>query len=226
MAVPENMAIREEFLKSARSADPKTYEEFVDRLESRILRRIQGESLTSKGSEGGKGTQALGNVHAETKDDLSVEMATQLESAINRQIVRQLVWWNYGPDAPQVRFTIDKSDEADLGQLVTVHEALQQMGLSIPESFARKTYGVPAPQDGEATLVRSVAPPIQPSPAGDPDDPQFAANASSREQQQAQVDRDLRNFDKLFGELASESRDIYSKRAAQIADAVVPGGAS
>ena len=213
MAVPENFAVMEELLKQSPGGDPAVYEKLYAALESKIYRRIVGSTLTSHGSDGGKGTQALGDVHEATKEERSVEHTLNLESVINRQIVRQLVWWNFGPDAPMPYVSLDKSNEEDLGKLVTVIDTLQGMGLDIPTGYARTTFGIPAPADGEEVLARPPAPPPPiATPAGAPDKPQFAAAA------QAQVDKDLEAFDTLFTQMSAEGREAYEARVSSIAD--------
>ena len=217
-AVSENFSIELDLLTKARSMDPATYENLYSILESKIYRRIVGSTLTSHGSDGGKGTQALGNVHAATKEERSVEHALNLEAVINEQIVRQLVWWNFGPDAPMPRVSLDVSNEEDLGERITVDDTAQQMGLPIAVSYMRDRYGIPAPKAGEELLARpqAPAPPIA-TPAGPPDKPQFSA------ERQAQVDRDVIAFDTLFDQLRDESKAIYAKRVESVAKASTAG---
>ena len=212
MAVPENFEVMEELLKGARSADPATYEKLYNSLEAKIYRRIVGSTLTSHGSDGGKGTQALGKVHADTKEERSVELTLQIDQVLNRQLVRPLVLWNFGPQCPMPVLEHDVSNGEDLGERITVEDTLQEMGLDIPKSYVYNRYGVPMPEEGEEVLKRPVAPapPIN-TPAGPPDRPQFSA------EREAQVQREIDDFDKLFGQLKSESTKDYRARITQIA---------
>ncbi len=214
MAVEEGFVIRDEFLKVARSQDPAAYAQLSDRMESKIIRRIVGSTLTSKGSDDGKGTQALGKVHQDTKEERSVEYTLQLESILNQQLVQQLVLWNFGPDAPMVKVRLDKSDEEDLGARITVDATAQQMGTEIPESYMRNKYGIPAPKAGENVIVRSTAPtmPTLTTPAGVPDAPQFADTAIAH-----QVTRDQSDFDKLFTQFRKKGVEIYGQQIDDLA---------
>ncbi len=212
MAVPDNFQVMEELLKSTRTADPSTYEQLYSALESKIYRRIVGSTLTSHGSDGGKGTQALGNVHAQTKEDRSVELTMQIDAVLNRQLVRPLVLWNFGPDCPVPTITHDVSNKEDLGARVTVDDTLQGMGLPITKKYVYARYGVDVPEEGEELLERPAAPalPIN-TPAGKPDHPQFSA------EREAQVKLEIEAFDNLFGQLKDEAQADYRERITQIA---------
>jgi phage gp29-like protein len=143
VAFPENFKLVEKLLESARSQDPSVYEHLVDSCKMSIARRILGQTLTSHGNEGGTGSQALGEVHQDIFDLKSIELAVMLESVINNQLVKPLVLWNFGPQAPMPKLTIAKKKEKDLASRVKIEDTLQTMGLDIPESYVRKTYGVP-----------------------------------------------------------------------------------
>ena len=213
MAVPENFEVLEELLQGTRTADPSTYEKLYDKLEEKIYRRIVGSTLTSHGSSGGKGTQALGNVHAETKEQRSVELTQAIDGLLNRQMVRPLVLWNFGPDCPMPKIAHDVSNEEDLGKRVTVDDTLQQMGLPLSKKYAYSRYGVEVPGDGEELLERPVAPaPPIATPAGPPDKPQFSV------EREKQVEQEIADFDKLFAQLKDESQETYRERITQVAE--------
>ena len=223
VAVSENFNFVKELLTSARSMDPKTYESLYNVVESKIYRRIVGGTLTSHGSDGGKGTQALGTVHQETKEERSVDLCGKVANIINRQLVRNLVLWNFGPDCPVPTFGYDVADEADLGQQVTVADTLQGMGMEIPKAWAHKTFAIPQPESPDDVLDRPAAPtmqgPIQ-TPAGSPDKPQFSDLPAA---QQEQIERDLRGFDQIFGELRTSALEASKQQIAAIAKGVEAG---
>ncbi|MBN9618076.1 MAG: hypothetical protein BGO25_05610 [Acidobacteriales bacterium 59-55] len=213
MAVPENFQVLQDLLKGARTADPATYERLYSTLESKIYRRIVGSTLTSHGSDGGKGTQALGNVHAQTKEDRSVELTLQIDAVLNRQLVRPLVIWNFGPDCPMPKLAHDVSNKEDLGARVTVDDTLQSMGLPMTKKYVYNRYGVDVPEEDDELLERPAAPvPSIRTPAGAPDSPQFS------EKRERQVKREIAAFDTLFAQLKDEARAEYRQRITQIAE--------
>jgi phage gp29-like protein len=212
MAVPESFQVLQDLLKGTRTADPATYEQLYSAMESKIYRRIVGSTLTSHGSDGGKGTQALGNVHAETKEDRSVELTLQIDAVLNRQLVRPLVLWNFGPDCPMPKLAHDTSNAEDLGARVTVDDTLQSMGLPMTKKYVYNRYGVDVPEEGDELLERPAAPaPSITTPAGAPDRPQFS------DERAAQVKQEIAAFDSLFDQLKNEARADYRERITQIA---------
>ncbi|WP_260704142.1 DUF935 domain-containing protein [Edaphobacter flagellatus] len=119
-------------------------------------------------------THALGNIHAATKEERSVDLALQIDAVLNRQLVRRLVLWNFGPECPMPTLKHDVSNEEDLGKRITVDDTLQQMGLPISKKYAYERYGVEVPDEHEELLTRPAGPATGiNTPAGPPDCPQF-----------------------------------------------------
>jgi phage gp29-like protein len=157
VAIPQNMEIVEELLKGARTIAYETYEHLYEACQLDCVRRILGETLTSFGGEKGKGTQALGNTHAETLDDKSVQLALSIAGLLNRGMIRNIVIWNYGPNAPMPYLEFDVDEEKDLAELLTIHRGLQSMGLAFSESYLRTTYSVPPIGKGDIIVSPSAA---------------------------------------------------------------------
>jgi phage gp29-like protein len=111
VAIPENFSMVEELLTAARSQNPAVYEKLLTEMADRITRRIAGQTLTSHGSDQGAGTQALGTVHEETKYQKTCAIAKGLQCVINDQLVKPLVLWNFGPNAPAPKWTINLENE-------------------------------------------------------------------------------------------------------------------
>ena len=212
VAVSENFNIVEQLLTGARSMDPATYEKLYNVLESKIYRRITGGTLTSHGSDGGKGTMALGNVHQETKEERSIELCLQSADVLNRQLFRNLTLWNFGPNVAAPKFGWEIGDEADLGEDMASADTAQGMGLPIPKKWMYSHFNIPEPQDGEETLQRPAAPALNDTtPVGSPQRPQFSAA------QQSEIDRDVADLDKLFGEFSKSALRQTGKRVRLLA---------
>jgi phage gp29-like protein len=215
IAVPESFNVMTELLKSARSADPATYEKLYEKLDEKIYRRIVGGTLTSHGSSGGHGTQALGNVHQETKEERSLDLCLKAATVINRKLCQPLTLWNFGPDCPVPVFSFIIADEADKGEDVTTMDTLQGCGLDIPKKWAYSHFEIPVPEEGEEVLQRPAAPPPNIiTPAGTPDKPQFS------DAQQRQVDLDRDELDRLFGELRKDALRATGEQIGAIATSV------
>lgn len=143
IAVPNTFKMEAELLKVARSQDPAVYEHFFQAMQYSIARRILGETLTSFGNEGGTGAKAQGQVHADTLEQRSIELCRALETVINQQLVRPLVTWNYGPDAPMPKWSFDLEQEEDLARRIDIDATAQKMGKKITVGYMADRYSIP-----------------------------------------------------------------------------------
>jgi phage gp29-like protein len=229
VAVPKGFNIHEELLKVARAQDPAVYEKLFNTMQLSIVRRIQGETLTSFGSEDGRGSQAQGKTHADTFDTRSVSLAKAVMSVVNDQLVRPLVLWNYGPQAPMPRWNIEIKQGEDLTERLGIDSGLQKMGKKLTVGYVADRYDVPLAEgeDPDDVLVPSAgavpaALPLDPEEEdGDEDaddgDPSFSERVLPPEMR-----REMRDYDKLFGQLRGDARKIYRERIRQVAATAVP----
>jgi phage gp29-like protein len=148
IAVPKSFEYDQELLKIARSQDPKVYENFFQKMQYAVVRRIQGETLTSFGNEGGTGSNAQGKTHADTFDTRSVSLSKALMAVVNDQFVRPMVLWNYGPNAPMPKWMVEIKDGGDLVKRLAVDAGLQRMGKKFNVGYVTERYDVP-PATGE-----------------------------------------------------------------------------
>jgi phage gp29-like protein len=235
IAVPKNFGLMEDLLKIARSQDPDVYEKLCMRCELAIYRNLVGETLTSHGGENGKGTQALGTVHEGVKEKKAARLAQSLSNILNDQIVRNLVMWNYGPDAPMPKAVLSNADETDLGDRSGVDALLQKMGMPITQRYVQETYGLPEPKAGDVVL-KPVSVPAPSAPGEDPaveeesdtgtgedgkDPVPFAETKAPRS-----VIHEQKDFDRLFDQCKSESAKIYRNRIHELADSMIAANVS
>lgn len=233
IAVPQGLQVELELLKIARSQDPAVYEKFYQSMQYSIARRILGETLTSFGNEGGTGAKAQGEVHANTLEQRSIELCRAVEVVINQQLVRPLILWNFGPDAPMPKWGFDLEEEEDLGKRVIIDAALQKMGKKFTAGYVADRYGVPLVtstarpnpegedgstevsegEESETVLTPSVAPIAVAQPS---------AESVFSEASQPQLRRELKEWDKLFAQLQDDATEIFKQRAEEIASSVIP----
>lgn len=222
VAVPENFKIVEKLLDSARSLNPDAFDKLHAGMQYSIARRILGQTLTSFGNEGGTGSKAQGTVHQDVEDEISVELCRALEAVINTQLVKPLVWWNFGPKAPMPLFAFNKEREDDLGSRVTVDDTLQQMGVEIPKSYVLKKYSIPEMKPGDEPLVRMQT--AQPNPFA------AAAVATASGATFASVPREVRknveDMNTLIEGFKSEASDLFVERMKDMAEQIISVGSA
>jgi phage gp29-like protein len=217
IAIPENMPIEIELLKSARSLDPAVHEHLFKAMQLSITRRVLGETLTTFGNEDGRGSNAQGKTHADTFERRSVALSKFVMSIVNKQMVQPLVLWNYGPDAPMPKWTIETKEGEDLESRLQVDSGLQRMGKQFTVGYVADRYDVPLAQDEDpnAVLAPNVSAPQM--PITNPGDASFSEDAPRE-----QAHDEMREFDKVFAGLRKESLGIFRKRTEEIAAQAVP----
>jgi phage gp29-like protein len=219
VAVPENFALVEALLQAARSQNPAVYKQLIDEMKAEIAVNILGQTLTSSGSDKGAGSFALGKVHSDVKFERTVEVAGMLETVINDQLVKRLVMWNFGPGVPAPKWNVLKEDPEDLGIRIKVDDGLQQMGLDIPEAYARKKYGVPEIKAGDNVLERRASTsPFAPG-IGAPGQSPGQAGQFSEGGDLSGVQGD---WNRMGDQLKADALDVFRDRIAELAKQIRP----
>ena len=217
IAVPKTFEVEIELLKVARAQNPAVYERFFQAMQYSIARRILGETLTSFGNEGGTGAKAQGKVHADTLDQRSIELCRAVETVINRQLVRPLILWNFGPDAPIPTWSFDTEQEEDLLQRLTIDAGLQRMGKKFTVGYIVDRYDVPLSAGENPEQPTDVLVPNTSAPNVNITDQARATFAEN-----AQVEREMGEFDKLFNGMRKTAEDLLKERTAEIAREITP----
>jgi len=159
VAFSNNFELQEQLLGSVRSMEPSHYQNFISDARAEITRVILGQTLTTKGNEGGTGSRSLGETHEGTKNDKKRSDALDLELVANEQLLRPWLLWNFGPRALEREFrpwwTIEKDPPKDLSTKADLWLKLQQLGVSISVNQAYEEFDVRQPTAGEAVLEAS-----------------------------------------------------------------------
>jgi phage gp29-like protein len=217
VAVPANFDYDKELLTIARALNPEVYDTFYKAQQLDIVRFILGETLTSFGGESGKGTQALGDVHAGTLDTKSVGLCKAVQSVINRQLIRPLVLWNFGPDAPMPKWSYDIEEQEDLTKRLGVDSGAYELGVPLPLAYMQERYGIPAPDGNEEVLTKPAANPGPTVSIGDLTRASFAEGVRAHISHAAQAEAEMAQFDQLVGQLQDDSLGLLKERTGEIA---------
>ena len=145
--MPETMLIE---FQEATKANGDPFKLMIDWCESTISKVILGGTLTSQ-STGSTSTNALGKVHNEVRRDLLVSDAVQIGSSLSRLIA--LIYEVNGWKGRPPRFVFDTVEAEDLALFADAIPKLAAAGMDIPLSFLHGKLKIPAPIDGEPTLV-------------------------------------------------------------------------
>jgi phage gp29-like protein len=218
VGVPQTFKLETELLKVARSQNPDVYEHFYRTMQYSIIRTVLGETLTSFGNEGGKGSNAQGETHAETKDERSVFLAKMLMSAVNDQIVRPLVLWNFGTDALMPRWELEIKEGEDLQSRLTIDSGLQRMGKKYTVGYIAERYDVPLAAGENGENAEDILVPNISAPSVALRD----TVSSNFAEVENEAERELKAFDRLYAQMKADAEKLYRQRTTEIAGAAVP----
>ena len=154
--MPEGMMIELHQAANGTTAANNPFMTMVEWCEKSATRLILGQTLTS-GADGRASTNALGKIHNEVRRDLTVSDAKRLAQTINRQLIEPFVRVNFA-HAADVRLPVFEFDTRETADLATVAEALPKLvdvGMQIPEGWARDKLAIPEAAEGERVLGRS-----------------------------------------------------------------------
>ncbi len=113
-----------------------------DFCDAEIARVILGQTLTSRGSEGG-GSRALGEVHNEVRGEKIEADAKSLMMAVNTRLVFPLVMLNFGAVKRPPVWTIKYNPQQDLSATSVWLARLWEMGLPVKKSYIYNTFQLP-----------------------------------------------------------------------------------
>lgn len=142
-----------EVLENTRHAMGSSHKELVDDYcNNGIARVILGQTLTSRGSEGG-GSRALGEVHERVAARKKETDAKSLMLAVNTRLVWPLTILNHGVvDRPPI-WTIQYEPGADLKLMSEVLYRLWQMNVPLATKPFYPMFQIKEPGEGDETLA-------------------------------------------------------------------------
>lgn len=220
VGVPKTMDIEVELLKIARSQNPSVYKEFYTLMQYAITRRIQGQTLTTFGNEGGRGSNAQGQTHADTLQNRGVYLARLAMRVINHQLIRPLVLWNFGPKAPVPKLAIDIEPEENLVERLAIDAGLQRMGKKFTVGYIVDRYGAPLAAGDNGESPKDILVPNISAPNVGINDQ--ARATFSELPADKQVRAEMEEFDQVFNDLRKDARGVLKQRVKDLAAAAVP----
>ena len=146
-----------ELLEATRQGEAG-YIKLLDYCDKQISKRLVGATLTAEPGE--VGSYALGQVHAGIREEFVKFDALSVQDAINEQVIKPLVDFNFADTTDYPRFEFIFEQPVDRKALAETLKLAQEAGVVIPMDWAHEELRIPAPQEGEESLVPA------PKPAG------------------------------------------------------------
>lgn len=164
--IPRGMEI--EFVEVGNLAEgSKLYRERCDFLDQQMSKLILGQVATTDAIAGG---HAVGREHRQVQEDIERFDAGLLTATINRDLVRPIVAYNFGPQARYPTLRIGRPDDVPLAEIVDTLHKLGPLGMGVEASWLRDKIGAPDPAVdaeivGGRAPVPAQPPPVPPQPA-------------------------------------------------------------
>ncbi len=169
--IPKGMEIDFHDAAKGGGSDPfMTMMSWCERIQSKA---ILGQTLTAQVDS--TGSQALGNVHNEVRQDIRDHDLRQIASTLNRDLVFPMHMLNSksynGDPRRKPRLVFDTQEPEDLKHYADSLPKLVEIGFQIPASWAQDKLRIPEPEGDEPVLAiastKSKAPePDEKSPNG------------------------------------------------------------
>lgn len=154
--VPDGMSI--ELVNAVQSGASDAFERLVMYCDKCVSRVLHAGTLTSS-ADGGTKTNALGNVHAESRHKLVVDYSNGLAETLTWQLLWPAAQLNRGVvgRSRMPRLVFDTRKPADLAMYATALPPLVALGARIPVGWLHETVNIPLAADGEPILQSSAS---------------------------------------------------------------------
>lgn len=151
IVVPETVTVELLEARRAAGAGASPFRELADWCNDEMSKVVLGQTLTT--TEGRRsGSLALGRVHETVRRDYLAADARALGEALSRQLVRWLVDFNFGVEAPAPGLVFDVDQPEDLKSELEVDRGLVQLGVPLGVDYFYRRYRRPAPAPTDRKL--------------------------------------------------------------------------
>lgn len=146
--LPESMKI--EFIEAANASGGKDlYQALCEYIDRQVSKAVLGQTMTTDAQSAGLGSNQA-SVHNDVRDDILRADVRDLETTINRDLVKPFVDLNFGPRKQYPRICFHVAEPEDLKLLTESLVKLVPLGLEVEESVIRDKFGLPEPaRDGK-----------------------------------------------------------------------------
>lgn len=132
------------------SGPRSNHQALAEWLGAEISKAILGQTLTTE--QGERGARSLGEVHYQVKQEILKYDAKCVAATLMMDLVRWIVWLNFGPETPLPNVYFDTGDLADIESFGQGLKHLHDAALRVPAKWARQQIGIPEPEDDEELL--------------------------------------------------------------------------
>jgi len=134
-----------EFIEAQKGSSANVHEGLASFCDAQMSKAILGQTLASEPGTGkGSGSYALGRVHSEVRQDIVEADCRALAKTITQQVLRPLVGFNFGWDAPVPRFQFLCEPPEDMKSVAEVYKILSEIGFEFSSEQLAERFKLPA----------------------------------------------------------------------------------
>lgn len=184
----------------SKSSSTDMFERRADWLDRQVSKLVLGQTTTTDAVSGG---HAVSQEHRLVQEDIERDDAGMITATLNRQLVPNMIAFNFGPQDRYPHLRVGRPDEVPLKEFSEAFDRLAKHGLTAEESYLWDRLGIPTPKEG-AVLVGGRQPMLQPAA----EVPSNAAQAGSG----GILDRLFKSSHAGSGAAAVDPVDVLMKR--------------
>lgn len=146
--VPDSMTM--EIIESSASGSAEVYQRLAEYCDKQISKLVLGQTATTDSEGGGLG--GSGKEHNDVRGDIERADAKALAATLNRDLVKQIIDFNFEPGGLYPQINIGREDPVDTKALMEAVTTFVSMGGRVAISVVRDKLGLPDPVEGEELL--------------------------------------------------------------------------
>lgn len=147
-AFPEGAKL--ELYDGGAGAEKSPQADLLDRADKNCDLLILGQTLTTE--QGDRGSQALGRVHSDVKQEVVVGASGYAAEVFNTQLIPAILRLNYGNDDECPQFKPESEKIKDEKANADRDKVLLDAGVKMPRDWFYKRHDIPIPQEGEEVV--------------------------------------------------------------------------
>ena len=146
-------AIELQVIESKRGASDPPYRAMIEFLNREISKAWLGQTLTTD-IAGLSGSVSASRVHETVRQDIVADDIRKEGRTVRRDLLGPLARFRFGPEAPVPFFRRKLQQTRDVTELAGMLDvAVNQLGVSVPLTWAREALGIPEPGQNEETVA-------------------------------------------------------------------------
>lgn len=138
------------------AGEGKPQQQFIEWCNGEVSKAVLGSTLGT--DAGQRGARSLGEVHERGEETLAIADARALSETLRAMLLRPMVEWSFGRDAPVPEIAFDVAGTKDTAAAADLIEKAARNGIEVSQEDARNLLGLPDPRPGAKLVIPVTGP--------------------------------------------------------------------